>query len=221
MAGGKSTEKEILKKLDAIPLREGQIRYLVASSWFNQWKDFVESPQNLEPPSTIDNSSLLNDSNVEDTNQVILRPLLLEKRDFVIVSEGNFLNELVTKILKTFGKVSLAFTVEDLVIYLSHLAHSSAIPKKVIVVGEHKQPVVEIYPLYIKIFHSKENEADVILSFSKVSTVKELLSQTCKSLSLDEKIEYTLWDFLGRRKKIKIDTSNAEATLDEVFPLHK
>jgi hypothetical protein len=94
----KKEQKELIKKIIKKDLVEGDIWYLIDSSWFNNWKKYInfddeESKETNEFPGPIDNSSLCLPNSTKENPK--LRKFIHENINYIFVNEevGRYLYE--------------------------------------------------------------------------------------------------------------------------------
>ncbi|KAJ0968755.1 hypothetical protein J5N97_021632 [Dioscorea zingiberensis] len=201
-------EKEIILELIKASdsnLKEGDTFYLVSSSWWRGWREYVRLDENDGPssssgqsddsipcrPGQIDNMVLILSEMNRDIGVSDIQRNLLEGVDYDLVPE-----EVWKKLLEWYKG-------------------GPEIPRKLISDGLNgKNFVVEVYPLYLCLVDARDNSQRDI-RISRKATVGELYKMVCSLLELDQS-KVVIWDYYNKHKGFmitKLDQTLDEATL--------
>ncbi|XP_011070400.1 ubiquitin carboxyl-terminal hydrolase 10 [Sesamum indicum] len=198
--------QELTDKAEA-NLREGNLYYVVSSRWFKAWQRYTgkiedgypfeghstesqsATPSNIEGrPGPIDNNDIVvNEVENKDDGPQLLRTLE-EGRDYVLVPQ-----EVWQKLLKWYKG-------------------GPVLPRKMISVGDqHKQFIVEVFPLCLKLIDSRD-QSEVVIILSKKDSVHNLYEKVCLLKGLDTE-KACIWDYFNKQKHTILISSNQ--TLEE------
>ncbi|XP_062074713.1 ubiquitin carboxyl-terminal hydrolase 10-like isoform X2 [Humulus lupulus] len=192
-------------------LKEGNLYYVISNRWFSSWQRYTKQgmaeslvdeqssgSQNMDVitlksanrPGQIDNSDIVLNSKDSDGDELELHRMLEEGRDYVLVSQQVW---------------------ERL---LSWYKGGPALPRKLISQGTfHKNFLVEVYPLCLKLIDSRDkNQSVSVLRLSKKASTRELYERVC-SLRGVEKEKVLIWDYFNKRQHSRL--SNSNQTLEE------
>ena len=182
-------EKKIIKDLESDnKLKAGQTWYLLSARWWKQWKEYVHydwysqsgfNTTKTAPPS-IDNTLFIEDEE-PGSNDHKVRKSAMENYDYTLITEPMW--------------------------QCLHSWYSGgpALPRKVIAYGyQGANKVVEVRPLYLKIFKSSALSEVVIVPFSKCDTVRYLRDTMAVKLNVNPE-EVRVWDFHGNSKYKLLD----------------
>ncbi|KAK8585998.1 hypothetical protein V6N13_130524 [Hibiscus sabdariffa] len=202
-------EKKIitdLKNESERNLKEGNLYFVISSSWFQRWERYVgiDVDENLignqssdsrhingassamaERPGPIDNTDIVENGNNSDSkeNEMQLRRMLMEGQDYVLVPQG------VWEKLHEWYK------------------GGPALPRKMILQGVlHRKFDVEVYPLCLKLTDSRD-ESQSTIWLSRKASVTELFQKVCALRGIEQD-KARLWDYFNKRKYTQLSASN-------------
>ncbi|CAM8973220.1 unnamed protein product [Rhodiola kirilowii] len=176
--------------------KEGDTFYLITHRWWQSWLKYVNQehpvmtsngPLNNEGhdlsnssellrPSSIDNSDLMLDSALEDSNtEMGIRNSLVEGRDYILLPHGVW-NQL----------------------YLWY-GGGPVVARKVIKSGLSQTELsVEVYPLLLQLLVMPRGDQSTI-RISKKETIGELHRRACETFDLNPE-QVWIWDYYGHKK---------------------
>ncbi|KAE8683924.1 Ubiquitin carboxyl-terminal hydrolase 9 [Hibiscus syriacus] len=186
-------------------LKQGNLYFVISSSWFRRWERYVgiDADENLignqssdsrhingafsvvaERPGPIDNSNIVENGNDTDCkeNEIQLRRMLMEGQDYVLVPQGVW-----EKLHEWYQG-------------------GPALPRKMILQGVlHRKFDVEVYPLCLKLIDSRD-ESQSTIWISRKASVTELFQKVCalKGIKQDKT---RLWDYFNKRKYAQLSVS--------------
>ncbi|KAH7513638.1 hypothetical protein FEM48_Zijuj11G0002100 [Ziziphus jujuba var. spinosa] len=190
---------ELTNQSDA-NMKEGNLYYVISNRWFLSWQRYatqgvteylteeqlrspgtqemsVHPPKRVERPGQIDNSDIVLGVNGREGDEPELRRMLEEGQDYVLVSQ-----EVWEKLFDWYKG-------------------GPTLPRKLISQGVlHKNFIVEVYPLCLKVIDPRDN-SESVLRLSKKASVHELY----------QKVD--IWDFFNKQKHSLLHASNQ--TLEE------
>ncbi|KAL0331584.1 UNVERIFIED_CONTAM: Ubiquitin carboxyl-terminal hydrolase 10 [Sesamum angustifolium] len=203
-------ERRIVQELTAKAesnLREGNLYYVISSRWFMAWQRYTGQTEGAFPfenhsiqsqslilsnaedrPGPIDNSDIIvNGGDNKDDDPQLLRTLE-EGRDYVLVPQ-----DVWEKLLKWYKG-------------------GPALPRKMISVGDqHKQFIVEVFPLCLRLIDSRD-QSEVAIRLSKKASLHDLYVKVCQPKGLHiEKAR--IWDYFNKQKHTILISSSQ--TLEE------
>ncbi|KAK8685100.1 hypothetical protein V6N13_041109 [Hibiscus sabdariffa] len=185
-------------------LKEGNLYFVISSSWFRRWERYVgiEADGNLnqssdsrllnvtslmvaEMPGPIDNSDIVRNGSDCDCkeDEIQLRTMLMEGQDYVLVPQ------------KVWEKLHEWYK------------GGPALPRKMILQGVyHRNFDVEVYPLCLKLIDSRD-ESQSVIWLSRKASVSELFQKVCALRGIEQD-KVRIWDYFNKRKHAQLFASN-------------
>ncbi|XP_046407144.1 ubiquitin carboxyl-terminal hydrolase 15-like [Ischnura elegans] len=165
------------KKKEITPLlskkmSKGQTWYLVSQEWWRKFQHYIgmvndeDGVRSCVLPGNIDNSSLLNENGD-------LKPNLMDKYDYELVP-----SEAWDLLVEWFGKVP----------------GQDPLKRKVVELGETKMPLVEVYPVQVKVCKTFESDNFKSLQFSSSDTIGKMKKEIIQVFNIPEGVETKLWN---------------------------
>ncbi|PHU27926.1 Ubiquitin carboxyl-terminal hydrolase 9 [Capsicum chinense] len=192
--------QELNTKADS-NLKPGNLYYVISNRWFMDWQRYIgkplgsypfnehatESPPSLLPnsasrPGPIDNSDIIikeADSGGDDPQ---IRRTLEEGRDYVLVPQ-----EVWEKLFEWYKG-------------------GPALPREMISVGDAKQLSVEVFPLCLNLFDTRD-KSHTIIRLSKKASLHELYSVVCRLKGIAPEKAH-IWDYFDKMKHAELVASN-------------
>ncbi|KAJ6778899.1 UBIQUITIN CARBOXYL-TERMINAL HYDROLASE 5 [Salix koriyanagi] len=187
--------------------KEGDSFYLITQRWWQHWIDYVNQDQTYvtndgsfmlencdtvsssKRPASIDNSDLIYDVNLEESNAGIeIHDTLLEGRDYVLLPQ-----EVWNQFYSWYGG-------------------GPALARKVISSGlSQTEFAVEVYPLHLQLLVMPKGDRCAI-RISKKETIGELHKRACEFFDLNLE-QVCIWDYYGHHKHALMN--DMDKTLDD------
>ncbi|CAN6311507.1 unnamed protein product [Urochloa humidicola] len=182
-------------------VKDGDLRYLVSHSWWLEWQHYVglvsyedndseQLPQAMNRPGEIDNSKLVSTETISGSEEPELQRTLIEGQDYTLVPQQ------VWRRLSEWYK------------------GGPEISRKVILDSRspgHKNYIVDVYPLCVKLIDGRDN-SERNIRISRKAKIHELYSMVCSLMSVEQS-EIIIWDYYKKLKSKKL--VNLDETLDE------
>ncbi|KAL5546774.1 hypothetical protein UlMin_006461 [Ulmus minor] len=189
--------------------KEGDTFYMITQRWWQHWIEYVnqDQPNNLndassfsehcdlvgssilKKPANIDNSDLISDAALEDSNAGMeIHDTLLEGRDYVLLPQ-----EVWNQLHTWYGG-------------------GPTLARKVISSGlSQTELTVEVYPLRLQLLMVPKGDRSSI-RISKKETIRELHRRACETFDLNLE-QVRIWDYYARRKHAMMN--DMDKTLDD------
>ncbi|KAK4421450.1 Ubiquitin carboxyl-terminal hydrolase 10 [Sesamum alatum] len=203
-------ERRIVQELTAKAesnLREGNLYYVISSRWFTAWQRYTGQTEGAFPfeDHSIQSQSLI-PSNAED------RPGPIDNSD-IIVNGGDNKND-DPQLLRTLeeGRDYVLVPQEVWEKLLKWYKGGPALPRKMISVGDqHKQFIVEVFPLCLRLIDSRD-QGEVAVRLSKKASLYDLYVKVCQLKGLHTE-KARIWDYFNKQKHTILISSSQ--TLEE------
>ncbi|XP_047127037.1 ubiquitin carboxyl-terminal hydrolase 15 isoform X1 [Hydra vulgaris] len=166
--------KEIVNRAINSQLSEGDNWYLLDNRWYTQWIKYVD----LEDPSALESSNPgpIDNSGIIDQKSGRLKEHLLERNDYQIINEDGWI-----ALKNCYGL----------------MPNQEPICRKVVQHGLYmKEKKLEVYLIELKLCSFNDMDNIVLKSFSKVSTIADVLREAKKLLHIPEETETRVWNKL-------------------------
>lgn len=195
-------EKETIKKLlrtSEASIKEGDLNYLISQRWWMEWQQYVgfdhsdvNSSQSVFSipcrPGEIDNSCLVLNEALTQSNELDLKEGLQEGQDYILVSQ-----EVWKKLLEWYHG-------------------GPELPRNIISEGyTNKKFNVEVYPLCLQVVDGRDMSERTI-KISRQASVLELYTLICMVFQLEHEKVY-IWDYFNNIKNQPL--TNFSQTLEE------
>ncbi|XP_044486865.1 ubiquitin carboxyl-terminal hydrolase 9-like isoform X2 [Mangifera indica] len=203
-------ERQIVQDLtnqSQIHLKEGNLYYLISTSWYKIWERHVGGDEPLidklssdsqrldgvssERPGPIDNSDLIENGNGTEGDSLELRRNLVEGQDYVLVPQ-----QIWEKLFHWYKG-------------------GPALPRKMICVGTRSEKIVEVYPLSLHLIDSRDNSQSII-KLSKKASIRELYENVCKLKGIKNE-KACIWDYFNKQKQSESPLNGMDQTLDDAM----
>lgn len=180
-------------------VKDGDLRYLVSQSWWMEWQryvglvsyeenDSVQLPQATNRPGEIDNSKLVSEETINDSEEPELQRTLREGQNYALVPQ-----EVWRRLYEWYKG-------------------GPEIPRKVIFEDPtHKTYIVDVYPLCLKLIDGRDS-SERLIRISRKARIHDLYSIVCSLMSVEQS-EIFIWDYYQKSKGKKL--TNLNETLDE------
>ncbi|KAG2549741.1 hypothetical protein PVAP13_9KG261500 [Panicum virgatum] len=180
-------------------VKDGDLRYLVSKSWWMEWQRYVgfvscdengtdQLPQATNRPGQIDNSKLVSAETISGSEEPELRRTLIDGEDYILVPQ-----QVWRRLLQWYKG-------------------GPEISRKVVFGNPtHKDYIVDVYPLCLKLIDGRDNSEQNI-RISRKAKIHELYLVVCSLMSV-EKSEIIIWDYYQKSKSKKL--TNLNETLEE------
>ncbi|KAG5593506.1 hypothetical protein H5410_044020 [Solanum commersonii] len=192
--------QELISKAES-NLKQGNLYYVISNRWFMDWQRYIRKPlgayqfnehateslpsllpNSANRPGRIDNSNIIiREADSGDDDPQLLRTLE-EGRDYVLVPQ------------EVWEKLSEWYK------------GGPALPRKMISVGDAKQLSVEVFPLCLNLFDTRD-KSHKALRLSKKASLHELYTIVCRLKEIAPEKAH-IWDYFDKRKHTKLVASN-------------
>ena len=123
-------------------LNPGDVRFLIATQWFNLWRAYANGESKTSPPIDIDQASLLESASADDPyEEPVLRPGLRADEDYVLLTKPQWE-------------------------YIARIYSSNVALQRVVVDGK-PAPFVEVYPLSLLVTYNNDQPHEFRVSRSE------------------------------------------------------
>ncbi|XP_065667383.1 ubiquitin carboxyl-terminal hydrolase 15 isoform X7 [Hydra vulgaris] len=167
-------QKETVNRAINSQLSEGDNWYLLDNRWYTQWIKYVD----LEDPSALESSNPgpIDNSGIIDQKSGMLKEHLLERNDYQIINDDGWI-----ALKNCYGL----------------MPNQEPICRKVVQHGLYmKEKKLEVYLIELKLCSFNDMDNIVLKSFSKVSTIADVLHEAKKLLHIPEETETRVWSKL-------------------------